>query len=235
MRLGNIQEGKDGNEMMEVNGKTHGTMLLRSSEFGGFPKRQPANAFLLPDEMECWPVALPLRGNATVFVHHEMELASVNDAWQFLIARCASLASTHVIKPHDIILGNQFFFPSVPDILVSNLSPFLFEPVTRSLRIDDHQVDDWRPPALPLVPAGSRATGFGAPAFPQRGGFGAAPVFPHHASGFGAQALSVPSIVYLITSSRPDFAAYITDDPMGRPRPRPTGSTSWCFSCRSGL
>ncbi|KAI0278987.1 hypothetical protein BC826DRAFT_1082411 [Russula brevipes] len=44
----------------------------------------------------------------------------------------------------------------------------------------------------------------------------------------------MPSMVYLITSSRPGFAAYITDDPMGCPRPRPTGSTSWCFSCRSG-
>jgi hypothetical protein len=110
VRLGNIQEGKDGDGMMEVNGKTHGTMLMRSSGFGGFPQRQPANAFLLPDEMECWPVALPPRGNATVFVHHEMGLPSVNDAWQFLIARGASLASTHAIKLHHIILGNLIFF-----------------------------------------------------------------------------------------------------------------------------
>jgi hypothetical protein len=50
-----------------------------------------------------------------------------------------------------------------------------------------------------------------APAFPQHGGFDAAPAFPHQ--GFGAQALSVLSIIYLITSSRPDFAAYIADDP----------------------
>jgi hypothetical protein len=117
VRLGNIQEGKDGNGVVEVNGKTHGTMLMRSGGFGGFPQRQPANAFLLPDEMECWPVALPPRGNATVFVHHEMELTSVNDAWQFLIARAASLASTHAIKPHDIVLGNSKF-PSVTNNLL---------------------------------------------------------------------------------------------------------------------
>ena len=107
------------------------------------------------------------------------------------------------------------------------------KPVTRSLRIGDHQVEDWRPSLLP-VPGIGRATGFGPPAFatPQRGWFGAAPAIPHH--GVGAQAPPIPSMVYLITSSQPDFGAYITDDPMGRPRPRPTGSTSWCFSCRSG-
>ena len=74
---------------------------------GSIPQRQPANAFLLPDELECWPVALPLRGNATVFVHHELGLTSVNDAWELLIAHSASLASTHGIQPHDIILGES--------------------------------------------------------------------------------------------------------------------------------
>ena len=117
--------------------------------------------------------------------------------------------------------------------LISNLLLFFKKKVTRFMRIDDHKVDDWRPAPLPPVSGIGRATPpFGAPAFPQNGGFGAASAFPHQ--GFGAQALSVPSVVYLITSSRPDFATYITDDPMGRPRPRPTGSTSWCFSCRSG-
>ncbi|KAH9977429.1 hypothetical protein BJV74DRAFT_888489 [Russula compacta] len=217
VRLGNIQDGEDGKEMMmEVVGKTHGTMLVRSSASSGvvpLPQRQPANTFLIPDEMECWPVALPQRGNATVFVHHEMALASVNDAWQFIIARGASLASSHSVKPQDLIL------------------------VTRSLRIDDHRVEDWSPSPLPM-PGIGRAIGFGpsasgAPAFPQRGGFGgSAPAFSHH--GFGAHAPAMPSIVYLVTSARPDFAAYITDNPMGRPCPRPRGSTSWCFSCRSG-
>ncbi len=115
IRLGNIQDspGEDGEGkgkgMMGVVGKTHGTMLMRSSNhgIGSIPQRQPANAFLLPDEMECWPVALPPRGNATVFVHHEMGLASVNDAWQLLIARGESLALTHGIQPQDIILGKS--------------------------------------------------------------------------------------------------------------------------------
>ncbi|KAI9509001.1 hypothetical protein F5148DRAFT_1283415 [Russula earlei] len=212
VRLGNIQSDEDCKEKMDVVGRTHGLMLVRPSGNSGFPQRQPATPFLIPDEMESWPVALPPRGNATVFVHHEMELASVNDTWKFLVARGASFASTHGIKPQDLII------------------------VTRSLRIDDYQVEDWRPSLLP-PPGIGRANGlthtpFGAPSFPHRGGFGAGPAFPHH--GFGAHDPAVPSIVYLITSTRPDFAAYITDDPMGRPRPRPTRSTSWCFSCRSG-
>lgn len=120
VRLGNIQDGpgedRKADGMMEVVGKTHGTMLLRSSNHGvgSIPQRQPANAFLLPDELECWPVALPPRGNATVFVHHEVGLTSVNDAWQLLIARGASLASTHGIQPHDIILGEFRNLLSLP-------------------------------------------------------------------------------------------------------------------------
>jgi hypothetical protein len=113
VRLGNIQDGpgedRKAKGIMEVVGKTHGTMLLRSNShgIGSIPQRQPANAFLLPDELECWPVALPPRGGATVFVHHEVGLTSVNDAWQFLIAYGASLASTHGIQPQDIILGES--------------------------------------------------------------------------------------------------------------------------------
>ncbi|KAH9003771.1 hypothetical protein EDB86DRAFT_2273783 [Lactarius hatsudake] len=211
VRLGNILSDFEDGKAMEVVGETHGTMLVRTGGPGAFPpplpQRQPANPFILPDEMECWPVALPPRGNAVLFAHHETGLASVNAAWRLLIARGATLASMHGIVPQDVIL------------------------VTRSLRIDDFQIDDWKP-SPPPVPSMGRATGFGAPAFPQHGGFGGGPVFPHH--GFGAQAPPMPSIVYLVTSARPDFAAYITDNPMGRPRPRETRSTSWCFSCRSG-
>ncbi|KAI0255628.1 hypothetical protein BJV78DRAFT_1279363 [Lactifluus subvellereus] len=212
VRLGNLLDGEDGRGM-EVVGETHGTMDVRSSGFHGFPQRQPASPFLIPGELECWPVALPPRGSATLFVHHKTGLTSVNNAWQLLIAHGASLASTHGVKPQDLIL------------------------VIRSLRIDDHRVEDWRPSLLPVPGLGRPTAGFGpnaasALAFPQRGGFGGVPASPQH--GFGAQAPAVPSIVYLVTSARPEFTAYITDDHMGRPRPRPTSSTSWCFSCRSG-
>jgi hypothetical protein len=75
---------------------------------------------------------------------------------------------------------------------------------------------------MPSIPG---IGGFGAPGFG-----GGAMGFPHH-GGFAAP---IPTIVYLITSARPDFAAYLTDNPMGRPRPRATRSTSWCYNWRNG-
>lgn len=75
---------------------------------------------------------------------------------------------------------------------------------------------------MPSIPG---IGGFGAPAFG-----GGAMGFPHH-GGFGAP---ISSIVYLVTSARADFAAYLTDNPMGRPRPRATRSTSWCYNWRCG-
>ena len=112
VRLGNIQEAESCSRAMDVVGKTHGTMLVRTSGSSGLPQRQPASPFLIPDEKECWPIALPPRGNATVFVHHETGLGSVNDVWQFLITRGASLASTHGVDPQNLILGrSRDFFP----------------------------------------------------------------------------------------------------------------------------
>ncbi|KAH9034468.1 hypothetical protein EDB85DRAFT_2144325 [Lactarius pseudohatsudake] len=125
MRLGNILNDFEDGKAMEVVGETP-------------PARKSVHP---PDEMECWPVALPPRGNAVLFAHHETGLASVNAAWHLLITRSVTLTSTHSIMPQDVIL------------------------VTQSLCIDDHQIDDWKP-SPPPVPSIGRATGFGAPAPP---------------------------------------------------------------------
>ena len=49
-----------------------------------------------------------------MFVHHEVGLTSVSDAWHFLVACSASLASMHDIQPHDIILGESRNVLSLP-------------------------------------------------------------------------------------------------------------------------
>jgi hypothetical protein len=198
VRLGNVLDEFEDGKAMEVVGETTGTIHMRTDGFSSQTMHpQPASPFILPDELECWPMALPPRGNAVLFVHNETRLVSVNAAWRLLIAHGATIASMHGIMPQDVIL------------------------VTRSLRVNDYQIDDWSP-SMPSIPG---IGGFGAPGFG-----GGAMGFPHH-GGFAAP---IPTIVYLITSARPDFAAYLTDNPMGRPRPRATRSTSWCYNWRNG-
>ena len=106
VHLGNILDDFEDGKTMEVVGETHGQMHLRT---GGFPPQpmqpQPASPFMLSDELECWPIALPPRGNALLFAHHETGLVSVNAAWRLLIAHGSALASTHGILPQDVILG----------------------------------------------------------------------------------------------------------------------------------
>ena len=59
--LRNSQEGEDHSRAMNVVGNTHGTMLVRTSSSSGFPQRQPASPFPIPDEKVCLPIALPPR------------------------------------------------------------------------------------------------------------------------------------------------------------------------------
>jgi hypothetical protein len=44
-------------------------------------------------------------GKRNTFAHHEMGLASVNEAWQFFIVHSLSLGLMHRIKPKSGILG----------------------------------------------------------------------------------------------------------------------------------
>ena len=221
VRLGNILEDFEDGKAMEVVGETTGTMHMRTNGFPSQPMHpQPASPFILPDELECWPMALPPRGNAVLFVHNETGLVCVNAAWRLLIAHGATVASTHGIMPQDVILGKSAIFSlRDPQLTETNRN---VSTVTRSLRVNDYQIDDWSP-SMPSIPG----IGFGAPGF----GGGAMGFPSSHHGGFAAP---IPSIVYLVTSSRLDFTAYLTDNPMGRPRPRATRTTSWCYNSRNG-
>ncbi|KAI0288479.1 hypothetical protein BC826DRAFT_1037894 [Russula brevipes] len=44
--------------------------------------------------------------------------------------------------------------------------------------------------------------------------------------------LSEPSMLYLVTSSRPDFEAYVTDEPLSAFPQHSTGSSSSRIDCR---
>ncbi|KAI9435458.1 hypothetical protein H4582DRAFT_2079564 [Lactarius indigo] len=228
VRLGNILNDLEDGKAMEVVGETHGTMLVRTGGPGAFPpplpQRQPASPFALPDEMECWPVALPPQGNAVLFAHHETGLASVNAAWRLLIAqrRDARLdAWHHAAGPH----------PRYAKIsLNASDNNETRQTVTRSLRIDDHQIDDWKP-SLPPVP--SRATGFRAPAFPQHWRVrwcSRIPASRIRCTGASDAIHRVPRHICPSRTSRRILRITLWAV-LARVRPDPP---SWCFSCRSG-
>ncbi|KAI0061298.1 hypothetical protein BV25DRAFT_1857529 [Artomyces pyxidatus] len=208
VRLGNFLEL--GDPMLDSFQETTGTQV---QWVNGFTERQQASPFPLPGDLEGWPIALLPQSSVTMFVHHEGRLASVNDAWKYLLEKAQSLAKTHGVEPQDILL------------------------ITRSLRIDDYTVKDWSPPP-PVFPQHGHPQFGGNNRFP-----GANNRFPganvghgFGGGGFGFQnATPIPSLIYLFTSWRHDVQGYITDNPMGRPRPREYRSTSWCYACSGGV
>ncbi|KZV65276.1 hypothetical protein PENSPDRAFT_655938 [Peniophora sp. CONT] len=179
--------------------------LLRWGASVGPPDREQAKPYLLPGELEEWPIVLMPQGRATVFTRRQERLMCVNDAWNYFLKHAPTLADRHGVPTYSLLL------------------------ITRTLSINDFQVFDRSPPPLPRpgmpnamvhhhVP---HAAHFGSRTAP---GFG---------SPFGSP-MAAPNLVYLFTSGRQDIVPYLTDDPMGRPRPQSTRSTSWCFSCSSG-
>jgi hypothetical protein len=94
-------------------------------------------------------------------------------------------------------------------------------PVTRTLNVNDFQVNDFSP---------RRLTPSRPPNIPQM------PRFQHQPNHFPNpfHAPEMPTIVYLFTSSKKEFQPYITDSPMGVPRPQERRSTNWCYTCRAG-
>ncbi|KAI0028953.1 hypothetical protein K488DRAFT_57492, partial [Vararia minispora EC-137] len=86
--------------------------------------------------------------------------------------------------------------------------------ITRTLTSNDFQISDWSPPQL-------------SPRRPPN-----MPNTPRFHDSFNSPAM--PTIVFLFTSGTNGFKSYITDKPMGEPRPQECGSTSWCYSCQVG-
>lgn len=164
------------------------------------------------------------QGRATVFTRRQERLACGNETWKYFLEHAVALADRHGVEAHSLLLSEY----SHHTVAVCSASSRLISDhrtVTRTLSVNDSQVYDRSPPPLlrPGIPNaimhhhtahfGARTHGFGSP--------------------FGGPVMT-PNLVYLFTSSKGDVASYITDDPMGRPRPHQTRSTNWCFSFSSG-
>ena len=96
--------------------------------------------------------------------------------------------------------------------------PIITCAVTASNTTNDHRVEEWGLPPR-LVSNAFR------PQHPGFGSFGQVESEPP---------LPMPQVVYLFTSPKPGHTAYITDDPMGIPRPPEFRSTNWTYMCSSG-
>ncbi|KAI0041685.1 hypothetical protein FA95DRAFT_1640934 [Auriscalpium vulgare] len=205
VRLGNVFEDCNGGQGAEGLEVVLETTGTQVHIANRFPERTQCQPYPLPDELEGWPIALMPQSSVTVFVRRESRMLSVNDAWQFLLNRASTLATRHSVKQHNLLL------------------------VTRSLTVEDYQVHDRSPP--PLVHRSP---------FPPMNGFpGHNPFAGHqqHVHHFGAgpfNPVPIPTLVYLFTSGKEGFSAYITDNALGKPRPQEFRSTAWMFACQAG-
>jgi hypothetical protein len=113
VHLGNFEDspGKDrkSKEMMEVVGKTHGTMHLRSW-YWYYPTAS-ARGHVSITRVGILAYHLAFTGNPNVFVHHEVGLTTVNDSWQLLILWAHRLGTWHPTE--DVNLGESQNLPSV--------------------------------------------------------------------------------------------------------------------------
>jgi len=89
--------------------------------------------------------------------------------------------------------------------------------VTLSLRDDHYSTTEWSRLSHTRHATEFDSTASDSPAFP-------VPVLP-------AEMLSEPSMLYLVTSSRTDFQAYVTDEPLGALSQHPTNSSSSHIDC----
>ncbi|VDB88484.1 unnamed protein product [Peniophora sp. CBMAI 1063] len=199
--FGNIFEDGSGHVLQRVK-EVDGEVVRWES---GRPHREQARPYLLPDELEGWPIALMPQGKATVFTSRRENLTCGSEAWRYFLKHAPAIAQRHGVAVHSILL------------------------ITRTRSVNDFQVTDWSAPPLPRPGMSNAIVHHHSPQAPY---FGA-----RTTHGFGHQfgtPIPTPNIVYLFTSGKQDAVPYLTDDPMGRPRPQPTRSTSWCFSCSSG-
>jgi hypothetical protein len=198
--LGNIQDGECAKEVEHVVCQANCTMfMLEHDPVICHRSGLPTGISLVPDDGECWEVPL-LEGDADVRVCHKTGLASVKAAWEFLVVNGASIASRHGVEPQALVLGMSQGRFNILEPTTLTLFLAILQLVTRYERNDDYDATGW------LSSLGHRrAIEFGStasdgPAFPVPERCAEAP-------------LDTP-IVNLITSFQPDFATYITDEPM---------------------
>ncbi|KAG0707229.1 hypothetical protein DFH29DRAFT_823835 [Suillus ampliporus] len=157
-------------------------------------RRQPLQAYELPEVVAGWPVAVPPYSQIDVAVVHEAYLSCVKDAWQYLLKNGKGHAVDGGIRPEDLIL------------------------VTHVGTNQDFYVRDFRPKPFPQTRAADPR--FAANQFhhQQTHGFHQPPGsgFQNHSFPFNQPAL--PAIVYLFTSLDPNHEPHWSSSPVCLPK-----------------
>ncbi|KLO11649.1 hypothetical protein SCHPADRAFT_461161 [Schizopora paradoxa] len=177
---------------------------MQTQWVNGFFNRQDVYPFILPGELEGWPLSLNAQEEISIIVRHTARMESVNEAWRFLIREARSIANNAGVKPQDIIL------------------------ITSSVRGETYTVKHFG-----YVPFQSSGTPYGmgmnhphAHAHNHHFGFGQHPQFGnpgmHGSSGHFHHSPfppPVPQLLYLFTSSRSDFKAFWSSNPSAASAP----------------
>ncbi|KAJ8580996.1 hypothetical protein M405DRAFT_869063 [Rhizopogon salebrosus TDB-379] len=176
-------------------------------------RRQPLQAYELPETVVGWPVAVPPYSQIDVAVMHEAYLSCVKDAWQYLLKNGKDHVVDIGIRPEELIL------------------------VTHVGTHQDFYVNDFRPkPLMPHARASHASPRFAANQFHQQQmhGFHQPPGFGFQNHGVPFHQPALPTIVYLFTSLHPDHEPHWSSSPMCLPKGVPRQPLGRDFTTKIG-
>ncbi|KAI5115691.1 hypothetical protein M0805_009703 [Coniferiporia weirii] len=156
----------------------------------GFHRSYEIFPFVLPDNVESWPIALLPQAEIDAHIRHTARMSSVNEAWRYLMREAADLARVCNVEPHKIIL------------------------ITKTILGQIYKAHDFRPRPH-ISPSGNThnhafGSRFGNP------GMGHSPAFGQGPGGFGGHSLrnqQAPQMIYLFTSHKEEFRPFWADNP----------------------
>ncbi|RDB19620.1 hypothetical protein Hypma_013247 [Hypsizygus marmoreus] len=171
-------------------------------------RRQPIDPFSLPGDANCWPIAVPPNAQIDCLVIQSSFISHIGGAWRFLLLDGKDLAMKYGIKPEEIMM------------------------ITRAGTNQDFYIRDFSTPGHAHLQhhqqLGHQRFGHTRPAFNS-------PHTAHHhqwqSRGFAPHQNTLPSIMYLLTSSDPNYSPYWSHNPVSVPAGtrRPELRRGWTY------
>ncbi|KAF7320918.1 hypothetical protein HMN09_00178500 [Mycena chlorophos] len=202
VRLGNLFEDKLAE--MEVRSGAYGSQW----NWKDVPMRRgEMQAFDMPPDVKCWPIAVPFGQKIDCEVVHESSLVRMDGAWEFLLNNAAALGDKWGVAPESIILITHS----------GTNQTFAINDFGRSIQLSAHHAF-FSAPSLP----GHN------PHFPGHNSHFPGNNFPGHNPHLHGQNLSMPRIMYLFTAGRSDYEPYWSQQPVPSPK-QPALEHGWTW------